>query len=84
MIRQVEKIFDLQIRPVLAQHGGNVEIIDIDNNKLFVKLTGGCQGCAASRATLKQGIEKIILQKFPELEEVVDLTDHQSGENPYM
>ena len=83
MIRQVEKIFDDQIRPALAAHGGSVEIIDIDNDKLFLKLTGGCQGCASSTATLKDGIERLVKQHFPDIQEVVDLTDHSAGQNPY-
>ncbi|WP_372651282.1 NifU family protein [Halobacteriovorax sp.] len=83
MIRKIETLFDEQVRPALAAHGGNVEIIDIDNGKLFVKLSGGCQGCSSSSATLKDGIERMIKQAFPEIEEVVDLTDHESGEKPY-
>lgn len=84
MINKIEKLFDSQIRPALAQHGGNVELIDIDNNKLFIKFHGGCQGCSSSKATLSGGIEQIIKQNFPEIEEVVDLTDHTTGANPYM
>jgi Fe/S biogenesis protein NfuA len=57
--------------------------VDIDNDKLFVKLVGGCQGCSSSSATLKGGIEQLVKQNFPDINEVVDLTDHQSGENPY-
>ncbi len=83
MIRKIEALFDEQVRPALAAHGGNVEIVDIDNGKLFVKLSGGCQGCSSSSATLKDGIERMIKQTFPEIEEVVDLTDHESGEKPY-
>jgi Fe-S cluster biogenesis protein NfuA len=83
MIRKMESLFDEQVRPALASHGGNVEIIDIDNAKLFVKLTGGCQGCSSSLATLKDGISRLVKDKFPEIEEVVDLTDHNSGDNPY-
>lgn len=83
MIRKVEKLLDEQIRPALAAHGGNVEIVDIDNNILYLRLQGGCQGCASSKATLKDGIEQIVKRNFPMIEEVVDLTDHASGENPY-
>lgn len=79
----MEKLFDEQVRPALGAHGGNVEIIDIDNNKLFLKLTGGCQGCSSSTATLKDGIERLVKEKFPDIEEVVDMTDHASGDNPY-
>lgn len=85
MIRKVEKVLDEQIRPALASHGGDIEVIDFDNNKLFVKLTGGCQGCSSSRATLKDGIETLLKGKFPQfIDEVVDLTDHAAGDNPYM
>ncbi|MDC1175345.1 NifU family protein [Bacteriovoracaceae bacterium] len=84
MIRQIEKVLDEQIRPALAAHGGDVELIDYDNDKVFLKLTGGCQGCSSSAATLKDGIERLLKQKFPDIEEVVDMTDHESGENPYM
>ncbi|MCP4914263.1 MAG: NifU family protein [Oligoflexia bacterium] len=84
MIRQIEKVLDEQIRPALAAHGGNVELIDYDNDKVFLKLTGGCQGCSSSSATLKDGIERLLKQKFPDITEVVDMTDHDSGENPYM
>jgi Fe-S cluster biogenesis protein NfuA len=84
MMRQIEALLDDQIRPSLASHGGNVEVIDIDNGKLFLKLTGGCQGCSSSSATLKDGIQKAVQNKFPEISEVVDLTDHKSGSNPYM
>lgn len=80
----IEEVFNKQIRPVLAQHGGDVEIIDLDNNKLFIKMTGGCQGCSSSKATLSQGIVTVVKRHFPEVSEVVDLTDHKSGENPYM
>tara|TARA_B100001971_G_C18268012_1_gene596276 strand:- start:33014 stop:33271 length:258 start_codon:yes stop_codon:yes gene_type:complete len=85
MIRQIEKVLDDQIRPALASHGGDIEVIDYDNQKLFVKLTGGCQGCSSSKATLKDGIERLLIGKFPEMiNEVVDLTDHAAGDNPFM
>ena len=84
MLRKIEVLFDEQVRPALAAHGGNVEIIDFDNNKLYVKLVGGCQGCSSSHATLTEGIQRLVKQNFPEIEEIVDLTDHDSGSNPYM
>ena len=84
MRRKIDSLLEEQVRPGLAAHGGDVEVIDVDNDQVFLKLTGGCHGCSASSATLKQGIEKVIKQNFPEIEEVIDLTDHQSGENPYM
>jgi len=84
MIHLVEQVLDEQIRPALAQHGGNVEVIDLDNAILFIRFFGGCQGCSSSKATLKGGIERVLKQNFPEITEVIDLTDHAKGENPYM
>jgi Fe-S cluster biogenesis protein NfuA len=83
MIRQLEKLFDEQVRPALAAHGGGVEIVDYDNDRLYLKLSGGCQGCSSSTATLKDGIERLVKEKYPDVVEVIDLTDHSSGDNPY-
>lgn len=84
MLHLVEQVLDEQIRPALAGHGGNVEIVDIDNATLFIRFFGGCQGCSSSKATVKGGIERVIKQTFPEIEEVVDVTDHTQGDKPYM
>jgi len=85
MLHLIEKVLDEQIRPALGSHGGNIEIIDFDNKKLFVKLSGGCQGCSSSTATLKDGIEKLLVGQFPEyVEELVDMTDHAMGGKPFM
>jgi Fe-S cluster biogenesis protein NfuA len=83
MIHLIEELLDDNVRPSLKSHGGNVEIVDLDNYVLFVRLTGGCQGCSSSSATLKQGIEKTVKQHFPEIKDVVDITNHSAGENPY-
>ena len=83
MIRQLEKLFDDQVRPALAAHGGGVEIVDYDNDRLYLKLSGGCQGCSSSTATLKDGIERLVKEQYPDVVEVIDLTDHASGNNPY-
>lgn len=82
-MRQMEKLFDDMVRPALKAHGGDIELIDIDNNKVYVKMTGGCQGCSSSQATLKDGVERLVHQHYPEIEEVIDYTDHTSGDNPY-
>lgn len=83
-MHKIEKILDEQVRPALKAHGGGVELVDVDNDKVFIKLFGGCQGCSASSATVKQGIETLLKKEFPDIQEVVDLTDHDSGDNPYM
>ena len=83
-IRQkIEQLFAEQINPQIASHGGFVELADIEDTKVYVRLGGGCQGCSSANATLKQGIAKAIQQMIPEVTEVLDATDHASGVNPY-
>ncbi len=84
MMRKIEKIFDAQVRPVLAQHGGDIELMDYDNDILYIAFKGGCQGCSSASATLRDGVEKILMEKFPEIEKIVDMTNHADGQNPYM
>jgi Fe-S cluster biogenesis protein NfuA len=83
MLHKIEKLFNDQIRPALAAHGGNVEVIDIDNNKLYLRMVGGCQGCSSSTATLRDGIQTLVKQNFPEIEDIIDVTNHEQGTNPY-
>ena len=82
-MRKIEAMLEEKIRPSLRAHGGDVTLVDYDNNRVFVILVGGCQGCSSSGATLKDGIARVLKQHFPEIEEVVDLTDHSAGKNPY-
>jgi Fe/S biogenesis protein NfuA len=72
-----------RINPALASHGGVAELVGVEGEKAFVTMGGGCQGCAMSAATLREGITKAILEAIPEITEVVDTTDHEQGENPY-
>ncbi|PIR17475.1 MAG: hypothetical protein COV46_04075 [Deltaproteobacteria bacterium CG11_big_fil_rev_8_21_14_0_20_49_13] len=67
----VEKVLDAQVRPRLAMDGGNIELIDVKDNKVYVKLQGACGCCPGAQMTLKMGVERILKQEFPELEEVV-------------
>ena len=60
-----------QIRPLLMKDGGGVELIEVTDGTVKVKLTGACAGCPMSTITLKMGIEKIIKQEIPEIKEVV-------------
>jgi len=82
--RQVEELFEKDINPQIASHGGFVELAEVEGTKVYVRLGGGCQGCSSANATLKQGIAKAIQQMIPEVTEVLDATDHAAGINPYM
>ena len=50
---------------------------------LYIEMSGGCQGCSSSSLTLKHGVETMIYDEFPDIEDIIDVTDHESGENPY-
>ncbi len=80
---QIEKLFAESINPQIQSHGGSVELADVEGTTVYVRLAGGCQGCSSANATLKNGIEKAIRQVVPEITDVVDVTDHGAGENPY-
>ena len=67
---KVEEVLD-KIRPNLMHDGGNVELVDIEEGTVKVKLTGACGGCPMATLTLKMGIEKILKQEIPEVKEVV-------------
>jgi Fe/S biogenesis protein NfuA len=80
---RVQELIDNMINPAVAGHGGWVELIDVQDNRVYLQMGGGCQGCGAADITLKAGIERLIREELPEVEEVLDTTDHSSGANPY-
>lgn len=80
---RLRQVIDEDVNPRIAAHGGSVELADIEDDTLYLRMNGGCQGCAASAATLRQGIERIVREAVPEIQEIVDVTDHASGINPY-
>lgn len=81
--QKVQKVLDEEINPGLGSHGGSVDIIDVQGTTLFLSMSGGCQGCASASYTLRHGIEQILKERTPEVTEIVDVTDHASGDNPY-
>jgi len=80
---RVQELIDTMINPAVAGHGGFVELIDVTDNRVYLQMGGGCQGCGAADVTLKSGIERLIKEEIPEVTEVLDTTDHASGQNPY-
>jgi len=79
----VRELFEKEINPSVAAHGGHFTLIDIQDNRIFVELGGGCQGCGMAKVTLKQGVETRLREVLPEMEALIDTTDHASGNNPY-
>ncbi len=81
--KAVRKILDEQINPAVAGHGGHIALVDVQDERVYVRLEGGCQGCGMANVTLKQGIETALRQAVPEITTVLDVTDHAGGTNPY-
>jgi Fe/S biogenesis protein NfuA len=81
--QRVIQVLDQQVNPSIAAHGGRAELVAVEQGTAYLRLGGGCQGCAMATVTLSQGIETAIIQAVPEITSVVDVTDHQTGTNPY-
>ena len=80
---QVNQVLEEAVNPAIAAHGGRAELVSVDGTVAYLKLGGGCQGCGMAQVTLKQGIERILMESIPELTDIVDVTDHASGTDPY-
>jgi Fe/S biogenesis protein NfuA len=83
LAQRVREVVEHQVNPAIASHGGRAELVAVEEPIAYVKLSGGCQGCGMATVTLHQGIEVAIRDNIPEIQQVVDVTDHASGENPY-
>ena len=81
--QRVMQVIEQQINPAIAAHGGSAELVAVEDDTAYVRLGGGCVGCGMASVTLGQGIEVAILEAVPEVRQVVDVTDHASGTNPY-
>jgi Fe/S biogenesis protein NfuA len=81
--QKVQKCLDEKVNPGVAGHGGWVELLGRKEDTVYLKLGGGCQGCGMVDVTLKQGIEVMLKEDVPEIQHVVDQTDHAGGSNPY-
>jgi Fe/S biogenesis protein NfuA len=81
--RQVQSVLDEEINPAVAGHGGYINLIDVQDRNIYIEMGGGCQGCGMANVTLKQGVERILRGHFPEIDEILDVTDHAGGHNPY-
>jgi Fe/S biogenesis protein NfuA len=83
LAQRVHQVLEGDINPMIAAHGGRADLVSVDENRAYLRLSGGCQGCGMATVTLSQGIEVAIKEAVPEITEVVDVTDHASGTNPY-
>jgi Fe-S cluster biogenesis protein NfuA len=81
--RAVEELLDREVNPSVASHGGKISVVDVKDKNLYIAMSGGCQGCAASQVTLKQGVEVMVRRVVPEVRAIIDATDHAAGTRPY-
>ena len=80
---EINEVIVSQINPSIAVHGGHVTLMDLRDGVAFVSMGGGCQGCGLASVTLRQGVEKMIMEAVPSVQSLVDTTDHTMGVNPY-
>ena len=81
--QKIQELIDERINPAVAAHGGQIELLNVEDDAIYIHMGGGCQGCGMANATLKHGIEAMIQEVFPEIKQVIDTTDHAAGTNPY-
>lgn len=79
----VQKVIEDEINPGIAAHGGWVELLDVKDEIAYIEMGGGCQGCGLSDVTLTSGIQRLIIERVSEINQVIDSTDHAEGTNPY-
>lgn len=83
LLRAVEELLERQVNPSVAAHGGHIAADRVADGIVYLRMSGGCQGCAASSATLREGVERMLRAALPQIREVVDLTDHAAGSTPF-
>ena len=79
----IQRLLDERINPGVAAHGGYIELLDLRQDTAYIRMGGGCQGCGMADATLRQGVEIEIKREVPSITQIIDVSDHASGENPY-
>lgn len=79
----IQELLDRQVNRSIAAHGGQISIVDVRDRTLVIAMSGGCQGCAASQVTLRQGFEVMVRNVAPEIVNIVDTTDHAAGTKPF-
>lgn len=83
LAERVQALIDSELNPAVAGHGGMMRLVAVRDNKVYLAFGGGCHGCGMVDMTLKHGVEARLKESIPEIEEVVDVTNHRTGSNPY-
>ena len=79
----IERLFEREVNPSIAAHGGKITLVDLRDATLYVAMSGGCQGCASSTVTLRLGVEVMVRRVAPEIVDIIDTTDHSAGAKPF-
>ena len=79
----IQQLLDKEVNRSIADHGGEISLVEVREGKLFIRMSGGCQGCGSSQVTLRQGLEVMVKRVAPEIMEIVDATDHAAGKQPF-
>jgi Fe/S biogenesis protein NfuA len=80
---KVQRVLNEKINPALASHGGFVSLVEVKEGKAYVAMGGGCQGCGMASVTLNDGVIVMIKDAVPEISDIVDVTNHAMGTNPF-
>lgn len=84
LVERVRYVLEAEINPQIASHGGRVSLLEVDaEGAVLLQFGGGCHGCSMVDVTLKNGVEKTLRERVPEITAVRDATDHSGGRNPY-
>lgn len=79
----VQRVIDDEINPKVGSHGGMVTLVAVRDGVARLEMHGGCKGCGKAEVTLRDGVEQLILERVPEVRDVVDATDHDAGDAPF-
>jgi Fe/S biogenesis protein NfuA len=83
LARRVVAALESEVNPSIAEHGGRADLVTMEGSVVHLRLSGGCQGCGMAKATLAEGIDGILREAVPEITDIVDVTNHAEGSNPF-
>lgn len=84
LLEKAQLLFRNLINPGLALHGGKAEVKRVEDKVIYITFSGGCQGCVAVKMTLEIGILSAVNEYLPEVMDVIDETNHEEGNNPFL
>jgi len=82
-VGRIQRVIDEEINPAVAAHGGRVALLGAVGGQVRIRLEGGCQGCSLAEVTVRQGVERLLRERVPEVVAIIDVTDHRAGTTPY-